>query len=71
MKKVPHLVKVTAHFICENCGDNTQIIIPEKGTSKKSYCCSATYEAYWDGDETVVHRVKKEKEKYAKIRSSF
>lgn len=67
---VEHLIKITAHFICEECGDTTSINIPLQGKSKRSYCCSARYEAFWDGDETVVRRIKQkeEKERNAKIR---
>ena len=63
MKTIDHLIKTTAHFICENCGDTAQIIIPAKGKNKISYCCTARYEAYWnDTGESVVKRIKDRKE---------
>lgn len=67
MKNIPHLVRITAHFICVDCGDNTQINVPEEGTNERSYCCNATYRAYVnDAGETVVERVKAKRKKQEK-----
>lgn len=70
MKTIEHLLRVEAVFVCPNCGDTARIPVPHKGKSKKTYCCSRTYEAYFDGDNTVVREVKKQRKegKHGKVK---
>lgn len=59
---IPFLIKQEVAFVCEKCGDVTQMRVPGRnGRNVRSYCCSAQYECVTDRDgEIMVRRIEDE-----------
>lgn len=55
---IEYIVKRSAIFVCERCGDIIEMKIPSEGNKvDKSYCCKARYQITNDGHNIFIDRL--------------